>query len=258
MSMNSHATTMVSRATGNRPASPYGGLARPPVRLGDKWPDERSNHDPVRLPAGHQPKFDAITSLIQFSPAESIRRHSVSWDGVVAETVHVTKHARIECRFRAPVHMLAVFEAGERSDGFTFVEGLPRSTLRNYKRKLVFVPAGHEYYDWQEPRSLVRATNFYFDPAALPARSDGVCGATSLAPRLFFEDAAIWDVATKLKALIEGPQVNDRLYREALGTVLAHELVRLDPGADRAGLPAPGGLAPWQARAAGGHLAKHL
>src|SRR3981081_419678 len=171
MSMNSHATTMVSRATGNRPASPYGGLARPPVRLGDKWPDERSNHDPVRLPAGHQSKFDAITSLIQFSPAESIRRHSVSWDGVVAETVHVTKHARIECRFRAPVHMLAVFEAGERSDGCTFVEGLPRSSLRNYKRKLIFVPAGHEYYDWQAPRGLVPpAAHCVVPPGRLAAR----------------------------------------------------------------------------------------
>jgi AraC family transcriptional regulator len=257
MSMNSHATTMVSRATGNRRVSPYGGLPRPTGRLGDKWPDERPNHDPVRLPPG-QPKFDAITSLVQFSPTESVRRHAVSWDGVVAETVHVTKHARIECRFRAPVHMLAVFEAGERSDGFTFVEGLPRSALRNYKRKLVFVPAGHEYHDWQEPRSLVRAAHFYFDPAALPVRPDAACGATSLAPRLFFEDAAIWDIATRLKTLIEGPQVNDRLYREALGTVLAHELVRLDPGADRAGLPARGGLAAWQQRAVVAYIEEHL
>jgi AraC family transcriptional regulator len=257
MSMNSHATTMVSRATGNRRAPPYAGLSHPPGRLGDKWADERSNHDPVRLPPG-QPKFDAITSLIQFSPAESVRRHAVNWDGVAAEIVHVTKHARIECRFRAPVHMLVMFEAGERSDGFTFVEGLPRSALRNYKRKLVFVPAGHEYYDWQEPRSLVRAAHFYFDPAALPVRPDAACGAIPLAPRLFFEDAAIWDIATKLKAVIDGPQASDRLYREALGTVLAHELARLDPGAGRPGAPARGGLAAWQQRTVVAHIEEHL
>jgi AraC family transcriptional regulator len=31
---------------------------------------------------------------------------------------------------------------------------LPRSTLRDVKRKLTFVPAGHEYREWQEARRL--------------------------------------------------------------------------------------------------------
>jgi AraC family transcriptional regulator len=257
MSMNSHATTMASHAAGNRVASPHAGLARPLGRLADRWLSERSNHDHVRLQPG-RPKFDAITSLIEFSPAEIVRRHAVTWDGMAAETVHVTKHERIECRFRAPVHVLAVFEAGERSAGFTSVEGLPRSTLRNYGRKLVFVPAGHEYYDVQEPRSLVRAAHFYFDPAALPAGPDAGSGAMSLAPHLFFEDAAIWDIAIKLKSLLEGPQANDRLYREALGTVLARELARLDPGARRGELPARGGLAAWQQRTVAAYIEEHL
>jgi AraC family transcriptional regulator len=257
MSMNSHATNMVSRVPGIRRAPPHASLARPLGRLGDKWVDERSNHDYVRLQPA-PPKFAAITSLIEFSPAEIVKRHAVTWDGMAAETVHVIKPERVECRFRAPVHLLAVFEAGERSDGFTFVEGLPRSTLRNYRRKLVFVPAGHEYHDLQEPRSLVHAAYFYFDPAALPVAADAGSGGTSLSPRLFFEDAAIWDIAIKLKSLIEGPQANDRLYREALGTVLAHEPVRFNPGAKRVGLPARGGLAAWQQRAAVAHIEEHL
>jgi AraC family transcriptional regulator len=257
MSMNSYATNMVSPAPGNRRASPHSDLARPLGRWADSRIDERPDRDHVHLQPG-QPKFDAITSLIEFSPAEIVRRHAVTWDGMAAETVRVTKHERIECRFRAPVHLLAVFESGERSEGFTFVEGLPQSTLRNYRRKLVFVPAGHEYRDWQEPRGLVRATHFYFDPAVLSVGPDAGSGAMSLAPRLFFEDAAIWDIAIKLTSLIEGPQANDRLYREALGTVLAHELVRLDPGASRVGLPARGGLAAWQQRAVVAHIEEHL
>jgi AraC family transcriptional regulator len=255
--MNSHAANVVSRASGSRFAAPSVGLPRPPSRLGDKWADGRSRHDGLRLPSA-QPRYAAITSMVEFSPAEIVKRHTVTWDGVAAETVHVTKHHRIESRFRAQVHMLAMFEAGERSDGLTSVEGLPRSTLRNYRRKLVFVPAGHEYRDWQEPRSLARSAYFYFDPAALPVEADPGFGAVSLAPRLFFEDAAIWDVAAKLKALIDGPQSHDRLYCEALGTVLAHELVRLNPGAERAGSPARGGLAAWQQRVVIEHIEKHL
>jgi AraC-like DNA-binding protein len=226
MSMNSHAATMVSHLSGNR--------------------SER------------QPGFAEITSLVEFSPAEAVKRRTVSWDGVTAESVQVTKHHRIDSRFRAPVHMLAMFEAGARSDGFTFVEGLPRSTLRDYRRKLVFVPARHEYHDCQEPRGLARSAYFYFDPAALPVGADSDFDAMSLPPRLFFEDTAVWETATKLKALIDGPQPNDRLYREALGTVLAHELVRLNPGAERAEPPARGGLAAWQQDVVVAYIEEHL
>jgi AraC family transcriptional regulator len=54
------------------------------------------------------------------------------------------------------VHLLAVYERGMRQEGETFVEGLSSSTLRDFRRKLVFVPAGHTYRDWQEPRIRTR------------------------------------------------------------------------------------------------------
>jgi len=73
--------------------------------------------------------------------------------------------------------------------------------------------------------------------AALPVRPDAACGATSLAPRLFFEDAAIWDIATKLKALIEGPQINDRLYREALERAKLEQELQMAAAIQQALLP---------------------
>ena len=85
-----------------------------------------------------------------------------------------------------------------RCDGETFVEGLPRSVLRDFKRRLTFVPAGHEYHEWQEPRSLTRVTYFYFDPATMPTHPGTGNASTAFAPRLFFEDAALWDTALKL------------------------------------------------------------
>ena len=54
-------------------------------------------------------------------------------------------------------------ERGVRRDGDTYVEGLPRSTLRDLSRKLTFVPAGHEYHEWQVPRVLTRLTLFVAD-----------------------------------------------------------------------------------------------
>jgi AraC family transcriptional regulator len=151
-----------------------------------------------------------------------------------------------------------LFEEGARKDGLTCVEGLPRSGVRSYKGKLAFVPAGHEYYDWQEPARLTQAAYFYFDPAALLLVSETGHADVSLPPRLFFEDQGLWDIAIRLKSLVEGPEAVDRLYCESLGVVLAHELVRLGSGGTRVEIPVRGGLAGWQQRAVAGYIEEHV
>ena len=115
-------------------------------------------------------------------------------------------------------------------------------------RKLTFVPAGHAYHEWHEPRVLTRIVYFYFDPARMPLHSEAGVEPAPLAPRLFFEDATLSDTALKLKRLIEDAGSDSSPYFEALGTVLAHELVRLNAGASRVEAPAKGGLAAWQQR----------
>ncbi|MDB5605831.1 MAG: hypothetical protein JWP25_2731, partial [Bradyrhizobium sp.] len=113
------------------------------------------------------------------------------------------RHAPFEYGFRAPWHLLIAAEVAERDDGETFVEGLPRSTLRNFTHKLTFVPAGHDFRGWQKPRALTRITYFYIDPCwplADPAlRFEEI----EFKPRLFFFDSALWQTALKLKSLIE-------------------------------------------------------
>src|SRR6202035_5206948 len=94
-------------------------------------------------------------------------------------------------------------------------------------RKLVFVPAGHKYHDWHEPRTLSRMVFFYFDPAQLAIDPELGSSNWSIAPRLFFEDGALVETALKFATLIESGGSNHRLYAEALGVVLIHELVRV-------------------------------
>ena len=115
---------------------------------------------------------------------------------MTAEIVQATRRERIEYRYRGPLHMIVVYEQGVRRDGVTFVEGLPRSNLRDLRKKLTFVPAGHEYHECQTCEPLSRMTYFYFDPAKMPVLSE--TGAVDLGPRLYFEDAALWDTALKL------------------------------------------------------------
>jgi AraC-like DNA-binding protein len=120
------------------------------------------------------------------------------------------------------------------------------------------VPAGHEYSERQEPRILTRVVYFYLDPDRMPMHPASELANAALAPRLFFEDAALWDTALKLKRLVEGAPSDNKLYFEALGVVLAHELVRLNAGVRRIHAPVRGGLAPWQQRVVTTYIEEHL
>jgi AraC-like DNA-binding protein len=217
-----------------------------------RWRDtHRETWTSVRLPG-------AIDPVVEVSPADSVKRRAMTWDGMAAEIVHVTRHERVEFRFRAQRHLLIVHEQGARREGDTVVEGLPQSSLREFKRKLTFVPAGHEYCEWQEPRTLSRVVYFYFDPDKMPIHSDDGSTDRALAPRLFFEDATLWDTALKIKTLMESGGFDNRLYVEALGRVLAHELARLNAGAPRVEARVRGGLAAWQQRTVTGYIEEHL
>ena len=179
-------------------------------------------------------------------------------DDLTVEIMQATRREKMEFRFRAPFHLLAVYDQSARSDGDTYVEGLPRSTLRDVRGKLTFVPAGHEYCEWQEPRVLTRIMYVYFNPARMPPHP-GIGGEpASLAPRLFFEDATLSDTALKLKNLIESGGPDSSPYFEALGSVLAHELVRLNAGGPRLKTLEQGGLAAWQRRAVMAYIEGHL
>jgi AraC family transcriptional regulator len=155
--------------------------------------------------------------------------------------------------------MLVVHERGVRHDGCTAIDGLPNSTLQDCSRKLVFVPAGHNYHDWHEPRTLARAVFFYFNPAQLAISSELNYSRSSPAPRLFFEDNALMQTALKLATLIESGGADHRLYFEALKVVLAHELAGINSRGHSSAQPQRnGGLAAWQRRKAVAYIEEHL
>jgi AraC family transcriptional regulator len=261
MSTNSLLTNIVSRTTFDRtvPPPPQRSMLRREIDPRCRSVDghyNRTGCDQAQQPTerGEPDLIDPV----EISPTHAVGRRTVTSHGMAAEIVQASTREKIEFRFHAPVHLLVVCERGIRRDGETFVEGLPRSTLRDQTRKLTFVPAGHEYYEWQEPRVLTRLAYFYFDPAKLQIQPEVGFADMPLAPRLFFEDAALSHTALKLETLIESSGCNNRLYFEALGIVLAHELVRLNAGTPRVEPPVRGGLAAWQQRIALDYIDEHL
>ena len=100
----------------------------------------------------------------------------------------------------------------------------------------------------RQPSLLPRTMYLYFDPATLLANLEPGYADALRVPRLFFEDAALWETALKLSRVIEATDANSGLCFEALSIVLAHELVRASAGPRRVQPHARGGLAAWQQR----------
>ena len=213
----------------------------------------------IDRPTPHSyPAADVAHPAVEIAPRDLVIRRGITGYGMAAESVQCVSRGVIKYRFRASVHLLVAYERGEHRDGETFVEGLPRSTLRNFARKLTFVPAGHEYHAWHDPHTKLHFIYFYFDPAKLKIHSELGIADVSFAPRLFFEDATLWHTVLKLKSLAETPASGDRLYFEALGIVLVHELARPNRGAPSIVPQVRGGLASWQQRIVTAYIDEHL
>jgi AraC family transcriptional regulator len=208
-------------------------------------------------PAWLHPDLES-RSIVDFSPSEIVSRHSATWSGLRVETVQVTRHTPFEYGFRAPCHLLIAAELAERYDGETIVEGLPRSTLRDFTHKLTFIPAGHDFRGWQRPRALTRTTYFYIDPSGPLADPALRFGEIEFKPRLFFYDRDLWETALKLKSQVENAGSMSRQYAEALGVVLTHELVRINGDTALRGPVSRGGLACWQQKRVAAYIEEHV
>jgi AraC family transcriptional regulator len=195
---------------------------------------------------------------VAFSPESIVKRQSSSWRGLSAEIVQLSRLEPFEYRLRAPCHLLIASHRAERRDGETIVEGLPPSSRREFSKRLTFVPAGGEFFGWQDPRALTRVSYFYIDPTGPLIDPELRFNERSLPPRLFFEDAALWATADKLTQEIERGAMADQYYVEALSVVLVAELARLDRPDLAAEIHDRGGLAAWQKRVIEEQIEVHL
>jgi AraC family transcriptional regulator len=193
---------------------------------------------------------------VNFSPAGLVERQAAEWRGLRAEVAAVTQLQPFDYAFKSKRHLLIASEYSERDDGETEVEGLPKSTLRSLTGTLTFVPAGHELHGWQHPRVLTRVNYFYIDPSGPLLDEDIHFADIEFRPRLFFFDAELWRLTAKLR---DEARNGARLthYGEALGVLLAHQLITLNDGPGPQSM-ARGGLSGWQQTRVADFIEAHL
>jgi AraC family transcriptional regulator len=199
---------------------------------------------------------------VDFAPTEIVRHHLGRWRGVHVETIQVTSHERFEYSFKHKHHLLVAIEQGARYDGELLVEGLPRSTVRNCSHKLILIPAGRRFFGWQHPRQLTRSICLYIDPATVAVDPDCRFDEADLQARMLFEDSGLWQTIAKLRRQIGSDDPSGAFYAEALGGVLAHELLQLHGAPPASTARRRGGLAAWQQKRIiefmEAHLAEHV
>jgi AraC family transcriptional regulator len=196
--------------------------------------------------------------IVRISPTDIAFRRLANWGPLQAEAVKIIRRETFEYGFKARRHLLIAYERAERNDGETLIEGLPKSTLREFNRKLTLVPAGHWFYGWQAPRVLTRLTYFYIDLEYPLLDPDSKTSPSAIRPRLFFFDQAIWDTALKLKAEVGNADPSSRQYAEALSIALIHELFRLERAKDGTARPVRGGLPAWRQKRLAEFIEEHL
>lgn len=202
--------------------------------------------------------YHSHRSIVEISPPDIARRRLANWGVIQADMVKVTRRGTFEYGFQARRHLLIAYERGERREGETLIEGLPKSTLREFNCRLSFVPAGHRFYGWETPRVLTRVTYFYIDLQDRLFDPGSGLACPTISPRLFFFDQAVWDTALKLKAEVGSSDPSSRQYVEALSLVLMHELIRLERTRSAATRPLRGGLPAWQQKRVMEFIEEHL
>jgi AraC family transcriptional regulator len=215
----------------------------------------------AHMPGPHVAACEGCAPM-RFTPSDIAQRDVAHWTGIDAETVSLVRCEPYEYQLQSSCHLLVMAEQADRDDGETQVEGLPTSTLRNVSGTLTFVPRGHRLRGWKKPRGLSRATYFYIDPDGPLLDPELRFSETEFKPRLHFHDAELWSIAAKLKAQADNPAPGQQQYAEALGILLAHELLRLnsgvEEGAAKEGDYVRGGLAAWQKTRVTDYVEEHL
>jgi AraC family transcriptional regulator len=196
--------------------------------------------------------FQPVIEIASAKPIKRLGKGSQWW---FSETIHVPIGTKITFRFKGPTHLLVVYNEGARRAGETSVNGRHSSKLQSIGHKLTFVPAGSSYHESHETSSFTRVTYLYLKTTAFETCREGQ---DPIPPKIYFEDARVWETASRLKNAIESGHVECAPYLTALSSVLAHELSRVNVSITHQLERSRGGLASWQKRVVIDHVEKYL
>lgn len=202
---------------------------------------------------------DAIAVQFHRSMAD-ISRVSHGWGVLDAAHVTMSNPRPYDFTLHSSRHCIALLNCYRR-DGETNVDGLPRSTIKDNRGKLTFIPAGCRLRGWAQPGSSAMAfTAAYLDPK-LCASLDA--GGQQLYPMMHFEHPFLTQMMLRLERILAHPENYSRVYVESFSVVMLSEIMSFQAThLSRDGVNAThhqkGGLANWQCKAVCDYIEANL
>lgn len=196
--------------------------------------------------------------MMSFSRAPLARRQRLLCRGVTAESIAISAREPFESRYCGALHLLIAHERLARRRGITTVDGVPASSRQNLSQTLTFVPAGCRFREWHEPDIPSRAIYIHIDPRSALMDPDSGIIREPLPPRLHFRSVSLLQTVLKLKAFLDEGSTGCPGYADALGIVLAHELLHSNARASARPEATRGGLAVWQRQRVAQYIEEHL
>ncbi|KLK92384.1 hypothetical protein AA309_15555 [Microvirga vignae] len=192
-------------------------------------------------------------------PCENLRLDH-RWDALAAEHIVMLRPKPYDFSLHGGRHYLALLNA-HRKDGETTADDLPRSTLRDIRGKLTFVPAGCRLQGWSLPGTMpIAFTSAYLDPAIC---SHLDAEQTQLYPMLHFEHPLLAQLMLQLDRILAQPEMYSRIYVESFAILLLSEIMAFQAKYPAQGRRtgrsfARGGLAGWQLKAVCDYIEANL
>lgn len=145
-----------------------------------------------------------------------------SWVGVTAHYVKISAPVTYDFKLRSSSNYVALHDF-YRVEGETYVAGLPRSTAKDLRNKLAYIPAGREVEGWtkiEKTASIVIVMIDRIESARQPI------DLSALPPRIDFDDPILRSLMLRFQAILDDPSLDTPGYAETLAELLTFELVR--------------------------------
>ena len=203
---------------------------------------------------------DAIAVQFHRSRAD-ISKLSHGWGVLHAAQVTMPRPKPYDFSLHSSRHCIALLNCYRRG-GETNLDGLPRSTVRDNRGKLTFIPAGCRLSGWAQPGASAMAfTAAYLDPK-LCSHIDA--DERQLYPIMHFEHPLLTQMMLQLGRILAQPENYSRIYVESFSVVMLSEIMSFQADhplrGDSTDTPHhhTGGLANWQCKAVCDYIEANL
>jgi AraC family transcriptional regulator len=182
---------------------------------------------------------------------ESLKRRS--WPGITAHFVRFATPLTYDFKVDKSSSYIALHDF-YRVDGETFVEGLPRSYVKDMRNRMTFIPRGCEIEGWTQLAKVGTFTALHLEQTAGSRQTTDIA---RLLPQVAFEDQALRMTMLRFQAILHDPTLDLPGYAETLGELIAYEINRVASQRPRKILQ-QGGLTVRQVRVVTDYMDSHL